>query len=258
MSHVEKEASHTGVERKRADYTTHDSKGGDMKRRKEEELYPKVARWLKRKYRCFATGVNTGLRYSRPDVIGVRDVGGDLSGEVESIIVEVKRGTQPFATASGQALGYKVYANRVYLADFRTDPFSPEETHIASHLGIGLIQITRSRCMERLSSPYYDPIPRLNLALLENMALGHCQLCGSLFRIGEGRRRYANVTRENLRQALVKEKGFMFWNREVAERKERLGVRSTGDDTTYERRYLCPDCVWSVLSQLSPFESEHT
>ena len=71
-----------------------------MKSLKEKSLYPVVERWLKRHYRCFATGTNTGLRYSRIDVVGIRDVGGDLSGEVESIAVEVKRGTQPFATAS--------------------------------------------------------------------------------------------------------------------------------------------------------------
>lgn len=227
-----------------------------MKRPKEKDLYPKVERWLKRKYRCFATGINTGLSYSRPDVIGVRDIGGDLSSEVEAIIVEVKRGRQPFATASGQALGYKVYANRVYLAEFRTDPFSPDEIHIASHLGIGLIQITGTRCVERLSSPHHHPITRLNLALLERLALGRCQLCGSLFSLGKPGHRFANVTRENLQQAFAKEKGLMFWNREVAERKERLGVRTTGDDSTYERRFLCRDCIKSVLSQLSPFEDE--
>ena len=223
-----------------------------MKHPKESDLYPKVERWLKRQYRCFATAINAGLRYSRPDVTGVRDVGGDLSGEVETIIVEVKRGTQPFATACGQALGYKVYANRVYLADFRSAQFSQEEVHIASHLGIGLIQINRSRCAECLSSPYYAPIIRLNLALLERMGLGHCQLCGSLFKVGVPNRRFANVAREDFRKAFDKDKGLMFWNREVADRKERLGVRTTGDDTTYERRFLCPDCVANVLYQLHP------
>jgi hypothetical protein len=85
---------------------------------KESDLYPRVEQWMKKHFRCFATATNTGLAYSRPDVTGVRDIGGDLSGEVESIIIEVKRGdSQPFATASGQALGYRVYANRVYLAD---------------------------------------------------------------------------------------------------------------------------------------------
>lgn len=95
-----------------------------MRKPREKSLYPLVERWLKRHYRCFATGINTGLRYSRIDVVGVRDVGGDLSGEVESIVVEVKRGTEPFATASGQALGYRVYVNRIYLADYRLSPFT--------------------------------------------------------------------------------------------------------------------------------------
>ncbi len=43
----------------------------------------------------------------------------------------------------------------------------------------------------------------------------------------------------------------MFWNHEVAERKRRLGIRgSKGDETSFERRFLCPDCVSTVLSQL--------
>ncbi len=85
----------------------------------EAELYPAVERYLRKHFRCFSAGTNVGLRYSRVDVIGVKDVGGDLSGEVETIAIEVKRGAEPFATASGQALGYQVYANRVYLADVR-------------------------------------------------------------------------------------------------------------------------------------------
>jgi len=221
-----------------------------MRRPKERSLYPFVERWLKRRYRCFATATNTGLRYSRIDVVGVRDVGGDLSGEVESVVIEVKRGTEPFATASGQALGYRVYVNRVYLADYRLDPFTADETQIASHLGIGLIQIRGRKCVEVLSSPYYKPMPKLNLALLEKLALGCCQVCNSVFRIGDTRgNRWANVTRENLRGAVEKGKGVMFWNREVADRKNRLGIRRTSDGSTYERRYMCPDCVSNLLSQ---------
>ncbi len=41
---------------------------------------------------CFKTGLNTGLKYGRIDVVGVRDIGDDLSGEVEIIAIEVKRG----------------------------------------------------------------------------------------------------------------------------------------------------------------------
>lgn len=219
-------------------------------RPKEKSLYPIVERWLIRHYKCFSSGINTGLRYSRIDVVGVRDVGGDLSGEVESIAIEVKRGTEPFATASGQTLGYRVYANRVYLADYRESSFTLEEISIASHLGIGLIQIKKRRCIEVLSSPFYRPMTRLNLAFMEQLALGNCQVCGSMFKIGnyhEGK--FRNLTRENIKSAIDKEKGLMFWNREVANRKNKLGLRKTEDGTTFERRFICPDCLYYLLSQ---------
>src|SRR5437764_15255149 len=98
-----------------------------MKADLENTLYPYVERWLKRHFLCFRTAINKGLRHSRIDVVGVRDIGGDLSGDVETIAVEVKRGLFPFATASGQTLGYNVYANRVYLADVRDKSFTPDE-----------------------------------------------------------------------------------------------------------------------------------
>jgi hypothetical protein len=73
-----------------------------MKRSPERALYPTVARWLCRHFACFRTATNKGLRHSRIDVVGVRDTGGDLSGEVEVIAIEVKRGSFPFANAAGQ------------------------------------------------------------------------------------------------------------------------------------------------------------
>jgi hypothetical protein len=100
---------------------------------------------------------------SRIDIVGIRDTGGDLSGEVETIAVEVKRGSFPFANACGQTLGYNVYANRVYLADLRAAPFTATELHIASHLGIGLIQIKADKCIEVISSPVCKPMQRLSL-----------------------------------------------------------------------------------------------
>lgn len=219
---------------------------------KESDLYERVEKWMKGHFRCFATATNTGLAYSRPDVTGIRDIGGDLSGEVESIIIEVKRGaSQPFATASGQALGYRVYANRVYLAEARARPFDGNEIQIASHLGIGLIWIKGRGCTEVLSSPSYTPITRLNRLLLEKLALGHCQLCGSVFRIGEEpKKRFSKLARENIDKAIEQERGVMFWNREVADRKRRLGIRNSKEESTFERRFICPDCVSSVLAQL--------
>ena len=105
-----------------------------MKRRRRSEeakLYPIVERWMKRHFLCFKTAINTGLNFSRIDVIGTRDMGCDLASDVEAIAIEVKRGNEPFAAACGQTLGYCVYAHRVYLADYRNKPFSPDEISIA-------------------------------------------------------------------------------------------------------------------------------
>lgn len=220
----------------------------------EKELYPVVERWLRRRFKCFQTDINRGLSHGRIDVVGVRDMGGDLSGEIETIAVEVKRGTSPFANACGQTLGYKVYANRVYLADLRSEPFTSAQMHIASHLGIGLIQIKQGRCAEVVSSPVYEPIEQLHLRLLEALRLGRCQLCASVFNIGrdgEGGK-FSNLSRGDIHKAIASERGLMFWNNEVADRKRKLRVRLSPHGTTYERRFICPDCICSVAGQLVP------
>jgi len=215
-----------------------------MKPIKEVELYPIVERWAKRHFGLFRTHINTGLRYSRIDVAGVRDVGGDLSGDIESISIEVKRGTEPFASVTGQAMGYRVYAHRVYLAESRQEAFNPVELQIASNLGVGLVWIKGKRCVEVLSSPFYTPIPRLHLLLLERMALARCQLCTCFFDTGHTTRAFApNVVRSNLAKAYEQEKGVVYWNMEVAHRKRSLKQRLSAKNTSYERRYLCADCV---------------
>ena len=220
----------------------------------ERDLYPIVARWLETQRKCFKVAINTGLRHGRIDVVGIKDVGGDLSGEIETVSIEVKRESAPFATATGQALGYKVFANRIYLAEQRPKAFSQEEVEIAGHLGVGLIRITGTKCHEELSSPHYRPITRMNLLLIEKLGLGVCQLCGTVFATGQDskRDRYSNLHREDLIKAFNDERGLIFWNTELGDRKHRSGVRKTRDDKTYERRFFCPDCVRDVLGQFLP------
>jgi hypothetical protein len=222
-----------------------------MKTRLEKAAYPVVEKWLRKHFLCFQTAVNKGLKHGRADVIGIRDVGGDLTGDIETIVIEVKRGLDPFATASGQTLGYNVVANRVYLADVRPNEFTPDELQIASHLGIGLIQIRNRKCTEILSSPFYSPIRRFNFELLGKLGLGKCQMCGSFFRTGTIEKTFANLARENLRKAIRERKGVVFWNEEVAERKDKLGIRSSSQDVIWDRRYICPDCIDRFISQIS-------
>jgi hypothetical protein len=44
----------------------------------------------------------------------------------------------------------------------------------------------------------------------------------------------------------------MFWNRKVAKGKHRFRLPTSADSTTYERRSICPDCVYYVVAQLAP------
>jgi hypothetical protein len=94
----------------------------------------------------------------------------------------------------------------------------------------------------------------MNLALVEKLALGACQLCGTVFEMGDDpkRNRFSKLTRGNLRKAVQSERGLMFWNHELADRKSKLGIRRATDGGTFERRFICPDCVGSVLSQVVP------
>ena len=218
----------------------------------EKDYYPLVKRWLLRHFRCFKAETNKGLKYGRIDVIGIRDIGGDFSGEVETIAVEVKRGITPFANACGQTLGYRVFANRVYLADSRTLPFNQDEIFIANNLGIGLIQIKNNKCHEILSSPFYQSIPKMRMRLFEALRLGKCQLCESIFEIGkDGGNKYSELAKENVKRAIATGKGMVFWNREVAARKRKAGIaRNKEDVRTWERRFLCGECVEVMLKPL--------
>lgn len=205
--------------------------------------------WLKEKHRCFKTEITKGLKQSIIDVVGVTDVGGELSGEVETMAVEVKWGTGPFAKAAGQTLAYKVYANRIYLADLKD--FNHDEISIASHLGIGLIQIQNKECQEVLSSPYYVPIEKLNLQLLEGLALGRCQLCGYFVAIGDEHNRFSKISNKKALQKEVNaENGLIFWNESVDERKRKAGIQTKKEGYIHERRFICSDCISTLFPQL--------
>lgn len=200
-------------------------------------------------FRCFRSACNVGLRHSRVDILGVRDVGGILSGEIETICIEVKRGTEPFATASGQALGYSIYAQRVYLADFRDTSFKPNELDIASHLGIGLIQLSGNKCAEVLSSPRHNPLPAMSLELVRKLALARCQICGTFFETGSTRQNLSNVTKENVHRAISANKGLIFWLRDLSDRKKQLGIGRGFEGFTAEMRFICRECIQTFFSE---------
>lgn len=215
----------------------------------EASFYPWVAKWMSVHFRCFKSAVNVGLRHSRIDVLGIRDVGGILSGEVETICIEVKRGSEPFATASGQALGYSIYANRVYLADLRETNFSHNELDIASHLGIGLIQLSAAkRCKEVLSSPLHNPLPRMSLEIITKLALAKCQICGTFFESGKDHHSWYSKAAKNLKTAVAMNKGLAFWLHDLSTRKKRVGIGRGDEGFTVEKRFVCPECIQNLFA----------
>lgn len=217
----------------------------------EHDLYPHVERWVKKHYRCWATGINTGLKSGRIDVVGVRDIGGDLSGKSEVVAIEVKAGTQVFTTSAGQAYGYSVMADRCYLADLRRggSPFSPDELMIAERLGIGLLAIRGNNQVDLvLSAPLAQPIDELRLQVLEKLGLADCSLCGTLFRRNGrgGANSFQGVVRSSDRNGLAeaagKNRGYMWWLTAAADERDRSQRQQY-----YWRRYLCRDCSRALM-----------
>jgi hypothetical protein len=221
---------------------------------RERDLYPPLRDWLEKQFRCFKTDSCVGSKYSQVDVFGVRDIGGDFSGDIETIAIEVKNGSQQFATACGQAAGYSVYANRVYLAAVRSEGFDAIEQRIATKLGIGLVEIRGKRITEVLSSPYHQPITSLSFQLLKNIGIAKCQLCGTFFEARthevqtDGKKRFsrnfvagdAKNFRRFLLKAIENQMGMTFWNSELSVRKKLLDEEQK---TKGSRRYLCSDCL---------------
>lgn len=219
----------------------------------ERDLYPRVDRWLKARYGCFATKVDVGIRHGRIDVVGLRDIGGELSGTGEVVSIEVKPAGRPFATAAGQARGYSVYANRCYLASARAvrPDFNDDEVEIATQLGIGLIAIRKGGLVETLSAPRHQPVERLQLLVVKRVGYSLCAVCHSFFRRGRRDKDWGRLTRSSARSGPIRAaeqgRGYMFWLDEVAKRNPR---RRAGE-FLYHRRYLCPDCVENLFWELA-------
>ena len=222
------------------------------KKPSEQDLYPWVKSWLLRNASCFDAHVNPGIVHGRLDVVGLRDVGGDLSGEAELVSVEVKTGG-PFATAAGQASGYSVYAERCYLAWLlpKGEWFSAGQAAIASALGVGLLAIRSNHRIEEVSTaPLRQPLRGLRLRLVDAMGYAECAVCKSIFKRGDKKnsRRYVKAAGKRpgaLVRAVQEEKGYMYWLREVDER------QTPQRQFMYARRHLCADCASALFRDFS-------
>lgn len=183
----------------------------------EKNYYSIVKDFLLKEFKCFYVETEVGVEnVGRIDVVGLRDIGGRYSGEIEIISVEVKKSTKSPGKKMGQALAYSVLANRCYLA--APGEFSMEHREIANRLGIGLIEIKDKTCSEKLTSKFFEPIEALSLRLLRRKKINYrkCTLCGSVVKDIEIKRRIqikdVGVIRPLLFTKQKKEKQFKFVN----------------------------------------------
>ncbi len=227
--------------------------------KKESDLYDKIRDWVASRdgLRCEKAWKNKGLQEARPDVTGLRHTGGDLRGDFELITIEVKKSSGQFLTSAGQAAAYGVYADRAYLCCPRDDkPFDEDNIDIASHLGIGLIEIDEHQEIERvLAAPFRRPIPRKRQELLANLGFVVCQICGTPFPLSgdvDQREGWEGIKRESLRTSIsnaakeVKGYGWTFYEENWV-RRYRPKTKPSAN-----QRYLCPDCVVGLFWDLRP------
>ena len=180
----------------------------------------------------FVPAIPSTLRDPRPDAVGIRHTGGQLGGDFEVTAVEVQLSTKKFISASGHATSHSIHADRIYLACYTGIGVLEEQMNVAQHLGIGLIRIDRDLvCHRSLLAPANRPIPAARSELLYQLGLVTCQLCGVAYSLSST------------------DSDAVFWNEIWADRFGRLR-----NESVYDRRYLCPDCVRNVqdLSSSAP------
>jgi hypothetical protein len=221
---------------------------------RESDLYKPVERWAKRHFGCFATGVNKGTDYGRVDVVGLRQVPGDLSSDTEFICIEVKKGTQPFLNALGQASAYSIYGDYSYLAEFRpAAPFSEEERVLAERLGIGLIRINgRSEVSLISTARRCTPVENFRLRIADQLGYVRCVVCATYFPRSNGKASWGNLqrhiqSRRRMIESLAEGRGLVFWPDDASRQDVTHTVRHNSD-LNYNRRFMCNTCASLFLS----------
>lgn len=224
---------------------------------RERDLYEVVEKWAKKKFGCFATAINRGTDYGRVDVVGLRQTPGDHSSQTDLICIEVKRGTRPLLNARGQAVGYSIYGNYCYLADYRSEnPYSEIEREIAEQLGIGLIRITKDNRVEQVSNARRcQPVEDFKLRLADQMGFVRCTICDTFFARSETNRSIYDWSRlqrdssnsKRKKAGIEDGKGFVFWP-EDASSQDLTHESRHSDGRLYNRRFLCNTCATLFLA----------
>lgn len=209
---------------------------------RESQLYEKVEQFVSKQFGCLMVGTDRGTEFGRMDVVGVREIEGDLASNFEIIGVEVKQAEDKFLNSAGQAKGYSIYANRCYLA--KEDGFSEEEMEIARVLGIGLVEV-RGRVREILSSPLHTPSPVWQRKVLRRLDLVECTICGTIFpdeeTTGSSRSSKEAIMR-SLKRALERNQAYRYFLFDYNKRH-----KSDSREYVHQKRYVCKDCLQALF-----------
>lgn len=221
---------------------------------RESELYEPVKKWAIKHFGCFDAGINKGTDFGRVDVIGIRQVPGDLSAETEFICIEVKKGTQPFLNSLGQAAAYSVYGDYSYLAEFRPKAtFSEDERVLAERLGIGLIRVHSDMSVNLISTARKcQPIENFQLRVADQLGYVKCIICTTYFSRSNGLSSWGGLQRHidnrtKMLQSVESGKGIVFWPDDASKQDVTHSVKH-GNDMKFNRRFVCNTCSRLFLS----------
>jgi hypothetical protein len=210
----------------------------------ERRLYGRVRQFVRIQLGCSVVGEDKGTDYGRIDVVGIREIEGDLASNFEIIGVEVKEEGDKFLNSAGQAKGYSIYANRCYLA--QEGRFAQEEVEIARVLGIGLIDVNRD-IREVLSSPIHSPSPVWQRKILSRLGQAVCTVCGTIFpddRVIRGTRSSHLVLSRALDRAGKSGNPLLYYLYDYNTRH-----KSDTRELVHQRRYVCKDCVQALFNK---------
>lgn len=153
----------------------------------EHQLYPYVATFLQDNFGCTSTVQNRGTQDVRFDVLGLRRRGNHFAPCTELLAVEVKAGGTRFVNYLGQAIGYSLYANEIYLAwkKPRGEKITQEEIDISSRFGVGMLHISSDNDISKISSSRkFTPERHFFMQVLQaEKCLNHfeCILCNEVY-----------------------------------------------------------------------------
>lgn len=222
----------------------------------EKQFYDKVVKFLRQEFGCFEVKKEVGTDFGIIDVLGIRKVSKDLAFGYELISVEVKEHNARYLNSVGQALAYSISTHRCFLAYHmpRNKKFSQREMDIADHFGIGLISLSKSKEPKLFrSSSLFTPKNEYTAWLINKLGQFSCALCGGIFKevdiLDINQPGKINPTDNssflgNLGKAITKRKNVKWFLFEMAEEMDKK------TKFTYDRRYLCKDCV-SIFASLN-------